>query len=187
MLRVQVRPRLYSVSNPWVVNFSVRQFSVTRRWMVSGTAPGTFASISSVTRTSAPGIAARWAMTSWAILPVSAPARHASRGTHPWKQRGGQARLGAGPASPVPRAPGSLPSTRVLVRRRPGQRAVVRCRAVGELPQVARGGPLVRSRTARCPEPPAAHDTGRQPHRSCRRRPSRTAPTSTAGLVRRGR
>jgi hypothetical protein len=41
----------HSVSNPWLVNLSVRLFSVTMRTTFSGAPSGTVASISSVTVT----------------------------------------------------------------------------------------------------------------------------------------
>ncbi len=49
-----------SFSNPWLVNFSVRLFSVTVRTVCSLAPPGRCTSISSVTETSAPGWPARW-------------------------------------------------------------------------------------------------------------------------------
>src|SRR4030095_1247969 len=57
----------YSLSNPWLVNLSVRLFSVTVRTTFSGTPPGISASISSVTRTDDPTHPTRCVMTSSAI------------------------------------------------------------------------------------------------------------------------
>lgn len=56
-----------SGANPWLVNFRVRQFSVTVRITVSGASFGSVASISRVTRTCAWGRPARWEITSWVI------------------------------------------------------------------------------------------------------------------------
>ena len=63
----------YSFSNPWLVNLSVRLFSVTVRTTLSGAPSGTSASISRVTVTRAPMRPERWEMTSSAIWLASRP------------------------------------------------------------------------------------------------------------------
>ena len=73
----------YSLSNPWLVNLSVRLFSVTVRTTWSGTPAGTSASISSVTRTDDPMSPTRCVMTSSVILLASRPARAGSSVTVP--------------------------------------------------------------------------------------------------------
>ena len=73
----------YSLSNPWLVNLSVRLFSVTVRTTLSGTPAGISASISSVTRTEDPMSPTRCVMTSSVILLASRPARAGSSVTVP--------------------------------------------------------------------------------------------------------
>ena len=98
ILNIQVEDPDHSSSNPWLVNLSVRAFSVTVRTTLSGTPEGTSASISSVTVTFAPTRPARWAMTSSAMRPASAPGRTGFRVTVPWKRAGCFVGGGVGPS-----------------------------------------------------------------------------------------
>src|SRR5262249_47191262 len=102
--------RPHSLSNPWLVNLSVRLFSVTVRATLSGTPAGISASISSVTRTEDPMSPTRSVMTSSVILLASRPARAGSSVTVPCKRWGldGVAGPGAGTAGGVGTGPGGV-------------------------------------------------------------------------------
>src|SRR2546422_5610756 len=78
----------YSFSNPWLVNLSVRLFSVTVRTTCSGAPEGISASTSSVTLTFAPTRPDRCAITSSATRLASRPTRVGSRVTVPWNRLG---------------------------------------------------------------------------------------------------
>src|ERR1035438_2737678 len=65
----------YSFSKEWVVNLSVRAFSITVRTVVSGAPSGIWAWISRVTSTVAPACKAKCWTISSAILPASRPTR----------------------------------------------------------------------------------------------------------------
>jgi len=74
---------IYSLSNPWLVNFKVRLFSVTARTTFSGAPSGISASISNVTRTDEPTSPTKCEIISSAILLASRPARSGVKETVP--------------------------------------------------------------------------------------------------------
>jgi hypothetical protein len=67
---VLARRKPYSFSNPWLVNFSVLQFSATMRTTFFGAPDFISASISRVTVTLTPARPGRWDMTSSENLPA---------------------------------------------------------------------------------------------------------------------
>ena len=197
--------RAYSLSNPWLVNFSVRLFSVTVRTTWSGAPAGISASISSVTVTFAPTRPARCAMTSSAMRLASRPTRvGVERDRAVEALRAAVCGAGAAVGSRLRPGPGGgrpfAADGRVRRASHPraaatrlGLQLLARDLRLHQQPRRSRVGQ--RHAAARR----AGRGSGRRSRRSCRRRqscpaprsaarrPSRIAPSSTDGSLSRGR